>query len=215
MPRSFRRYCARKKVHKYGLFSLNRTSRASRSRLFSLFIFVLMLAQCGAKPEPRKTGEAGVKMDPRIQVVYPIKVDRYRFKHNNFPCAECHQRGETVDRTMRRLGEHTEIRLNHMGSGKWCFDCHSANDRNHLHLANGNAVNFSESYKLCQQCHAKVAADWEHGIHGKKKGSWQGERKYFGCFHCHNAHDPKFPLYTPKPPPMRPEDIKLKKEGAK
>jgi len=179
------------------------------------FVLLQSLSQCGAKAEPHQTSDAGAKIDPRVKVAQAIKVDRYRFKNNNFPCAECHQSSDTVDRTMRRLGEHTDIRLNHMKQKKWCFDCHSANDRNHLHLADGRAVNFSESYKLCQQCHAKVAADWEHGIHGKKKGNWHGERKYFGCFHCHNAHDPAFKPYVPQKPPVRPEDIKFKKEGVK
>ena len=43
---------------------------------------------------------------------------------------------------------------------------------------------------LCSQCHVKQARDWAFGAHGKRVGSWQGERQVYNCTVCHYQHHP-------------------------
>jgi hypothetical protein len=78
-------------------------------------------------------------------------------------------------------------------------------DRDKLHLASGELVDFTESYKLCGQCHGDKYRDWRAGVHGRRSGSWDGHKTYLLCVHCHNAHAPAFQPLEPLPPPARPE----------
>ena len=78
-----------------------------------------------------------------------------------FPCSDCHE-GEPTDRTVRALeDEHDELELAH--GDLWCLHCHEANDRDQLHLADGIAVGFDESWRLCTQCHGAKLDDWRAG----------------------------------------------------
>jgi hypothetical protein len=123
-----------------------------------------------------------------------------------FPCSQCHQ-GMPVNRTPRTIdGMHQDIALKHMPGG-WCFDCHDANNRDTLRLANGKLVPFEESYKLCGQCHGTILRDWNAGLHGKRTGLWNGEKLYYLCVHCHWPHEPHFKSIKPLPPPVRPSEI--------
>jgi len=129
------------------------------------------------------------------------------FSEGIFPCSQCHK-GMPVNRTPRKLEQmHQDIVLRHMPGG-WCFDCHNPNNRDTLRLANGNVVQFEESYNLCGQCHGTVLRDWKMGIHGKRTGMWNGEKQYLLCVHCHWPHDPKFKSIKPLPPPIQPSDIR-------
>ena len=87
---------------------------------------------------------------------------------------------------------------------RWCFDCHEAEDRDQLRLINGTMVPFTESYRLCGQCHGTIYRDWRSGIHGRRTGNWDGPKTYLLCAHCHNPHHPKFEPMKPLPPPVRP-----------
>ncbi len=81
-----------------------------------------------------------------------------------------------------------------------------ARNRDKLKLADGEIIDFTESYRLCGQCHGNIYRDWKAGIHGKRVGSFKGgKRTYFLCVNCHNPHDPKFKPLKPEPPPIRPE----------
>ena len=91
----------------------------------------------------------------------------------------------------------------------WCLDCHLAEDRDRLHLANGAPVEFPDSWKLCTQCHGGKLEDWQAGVHGKQSGAWHGDREYVTCVVCHNPHQPKFAAREPRPAPKRPEEIVL------
>ncbi|MEK6672579.1 MAG: hypothetical protein AABY42_03780 [Nitrospirota bacterium] len=124
-----------------------------------------------------------------------------------FPCSQCHQ-GMPADKKPRKLEQmHQEITLRHMPDG-WCFDCHNADNRDKLRLANGKLISFGESYYLCGQCHGTVLRDWKAGLHGKRTGQWNGEKEYRLCVHCHWPHEPAFKPLTPMPPPVKPSDIK-------
>ena len=138
-------------------------------------------------------------------------VDEYTFPpmtEGMFPCSNCHASME-VNRKKRELKEeHTDIKLHHAESMRWCLDCHNAKNRDKLRLYNGDLINFTESYRLCGECHGNVYKDWKAGIHGKRVGYFAGtgKRTYSLCASCHNPHDPKFKSLKPEPPPDRPEE---------
>ncbi len=130
------------------------------------------------------------------------------FSEGIFPCSDCHADME-VNKERRELEmSHEDIELKHAGPRQWCFDCHNPNDRDKLRLIDGLLINFDESYLLCGQCHGTIFRDWKAGVHGKRTGEWNGKKLYRLCVHCHNPHQPRFKPLKPKPPPIRPEDIK-------
>ena len=122
----------------------------------------------------------------------------------NLPCAKCHDY-RTEDRSKRELVKyHTDIQLQHGDKQRWCFDCH---DGEKLRLQNRQVIDFSESYLLCGQCHGTILRDWKAGIHGKRSGSWAGDKLYRVCASCHDPHQPKFKAIEPKQPPVKPSDL--------
>jgi hypothetical protein len=127
------------------------------------------------------------------------------FSEGVFPCTDCHMDPELVNPNRRELTmAHDEIVLDHAEGQRWCLDCHSSNDRDQLHLANGDLVPFEESYRLCGQCHGDKYRDWRAGVHGRRTGSWDGEKEYLLCVHCHDSHSPAFKPMTPEPMPRAP-----------
>jgi hypothetical protein len=114
-------------------------------------------------------------------------------------------RAATVTRTSPRIAledEHDELELAH--GDLWCLHCHEANDRDQLHLADGVAVGFDESWRLCTQCHGAKLDDWRAGVHGKRVGHWWGPKQYATCVSCHRPHEPRFAPIEARPPPLRP-----------
>jgi hypothetical protein len=135
---------------------------------------------------------------------YPVSAPP--FSEGIFPCSNCHAGLETNTRKRKLTDEHTSIILHHAEQERWCLDCHNARNRDKLKLADGETINFTESYRLCGQCHGNIYRDWKAGIHGKRIGFFKGgKRTYFLCVNCHNPHDPKFKSIKPEPPPIRPE----------
>lgn len=131
-----------------------------------------------------------------------------------FPCTACHADLE-VDYEPRTLEMyHAEVRLDHGPEERWCFDCHNAEDRDRLRLANGTLVGFDESYRLCGQCHGTIYRDWRSGIHGRRRGFWNGSKSYLLCAHCHNPHAPRFEALEPLAPPVRPQFLRSAAEPA-
>ena len=125
-----------------------------------------------------------------------------------FPCTMCHADME-VNLERRVLEDfHDDIVLKHDEGNRWCMDCHDANNRDFLHSASGQLISFEESYKLCGQCHGPKLRDWKEGIHGRRTGSWNGQKQYLLCAHCHDPHSPKFPKMKPEPAPQKPGKIK-------
>ena len=131
-----------------------------------------------------------------------------------YPCTDCHAELE-VNRERRELEEmHDDIQLDHGSVDRWCFDCHSPDDRDSLRLANGMLIGFDESYRLCGQCHGTIFRDWREGIHGRREGFWNGAKSYLLCAHCHNPHAPRFQAIEPLPPPVRPQFLRAATEEA-
>jgi hypothetical protein len=122
-----------------------------------------------------------------------------------FPCSDCHDPEIPVNTKQRPLtSAHQDIVLHHDEAHRWCLDCHDGGNRDMLHLAGGALVDFSESYKLCGQCHGDKYRDWRAGVHGRRIGQWNGHKSYLLCVQCHNAHSPAFAPLKPKPPPRAP-----------
>jgi hypothetical protein len=127
------------------------------------------------------------------------------FQEGMYPCSSCHASME-INRKKRELkDEHAKIKLHHAETMRWCLDCHEARNRDKLRLYNGELINFTESYRLCGECHGPQYRDWRAGIHGKRTGHFAGgKRTYLLCAHCHDPHEPKFKPIKPEPPPFPP-----------
>ena len=130
------------------------------------------------------------------------------FSEGIYPCKECHD--GPGDKTRRTLAFHEDIQtmFDHDAEHRWCLDCHDNADRNVLHLSSGDPVPFTESYRLCGQCHGPQYKDWKVGIHGKRTGYWNGAKRYLLCVNCHNPHNPHFAPLKPLPPPVRPHFLR-------
>jgi hypothetical protein len=148
------------------------------------------------------------------------------FSEGIFPCMDCHQ--DQKDGTRRELGFHDEQQaiFDHDAEHRWCLDCHDLENRDVLRLASGATVPFTESYRLCGQCHGDKYRDWRAGIHGRRVGDWDGAKTYLLCVSCHNPHSPGFKGITeivvdgkptvaptlemmkPEPRPLRPEEMR-------
>ncbi len=122
-----------------------------------------------------------------------------RKKNMSFRCSECHRHIETDLNQRKMVGEHENLKMNH--SDLWCLSCHDAKDRSQLRLISGKTVGFSNMVELCAQCHGMVVRDWKAGVHGKRIGFWNGEKKVLSCNECHDSHDPKFKAIKPWAPP--------------
>jgi hypothetical protein len=115
-------------------------------------------------------------------------------------CETCHE---------KQSGKaHANIVLRHAEDQRGCLDCHDQEDRDRLQLANGTTIPFSESFRLCGQCHGTQFRDWKVGLHGKRTGAWNGRREYRLCVHCHYPHEPRFQPMAPVAKPARPEEIR-------
>ncbi|MHC5078273.1 MAG: hypothetical protein ACYTHN_04605 [Planctomycetota bacterium] len=127
------------------------------------------------------------------------------FSEDMFPCTECHDEGdEDVNPKPRVLDDpHETIVLEHGEKQSWCYTCHHTVERDHLRLADGTPVPYTESFRLCGQCHGTVYRDWKAGIHGRRMGMWDGHKRYLLCAHCHDPHSPRFKPLKPLPPPVR------------
>ncbi len=173
--------------------------------LIGFIFFVTSLNSSSETKEQKKTEPIKKKQKKAIE---HIQVPPPPFSEDIFPCSECHEDME-VNKEKRILedahadliGE--EIVLKHDEENRWCLDCHDAKNRDKLHLADGRLVDFKESYRLCGQCHGPKLRDWKKGVHGKRTGSWNGQKKYLLCANCHNPHSPKFKKLKPMPAPVK------------
>lgn len=136
-------------------------------------------------------------------LVFPVAAPP--FTEGIFPCSQCHESMEPNLERRALEAMHTDIELHHDEEHRWCLDCHDARSRDNLRLASGALVPFTESYRLCGQCHGTQYRDWRAGIHGKRTGYWDGSKRYLLCVHCHNPHSPRFADLQPLPPPVRPQ----------
>jgi hypothetical protein len=190
-------------------------------RWIALAALALAADRAGAGPAA-KAGEGAAAKPPAL-----VQAQTPPFSEGIFPCSGCHD-GKTLvpNGTRRELSFHDEQQsvFAHDAEHRWCLDCHDLKNRDVLHLTSGEPVPFTESYRLCGQCHGDKLRDWRVGVHGKRVGRWDGEKTYFLCVNCHNPHTPRFkgvtevvvdgkrtvaPTLTmikPEPRPRRPEE---------
>jgi hypothetical protein len=169
----------------------------------ALLVAPVARAREAAKGAPAApTEKAGAATEELIQAEKPP------FSEGIFPCSQCHQ--GAADPKRRELAFHDDVQssFDHDSEHRWCLDCHMNANRDVLHLANGDAVPFTESYRLCGQCHGDKYRDWRVGVHGKRVGMWNGQKTYYLCVNCHNPHSPRFKPLRPEPRPNRPEEMK-------
>jgi hypothetical protein len=169
-------------------------------------------AACGGEhvrtPLPKGDASADAAVVPVDQMKFEVPPPPFS-SADIYPCTQCHDKTLPPDPRRRKLEQaHEDIVLHHDEEHRWCLDCHDAENRDMLRLANGTLVKFEESYRLCGQCHGDKYRDWRAGVHGRRTGSWDGPKQYLLCVHCHYSHAPKFKPLAPKPPPMRPGSIR-------
>lgn len=194
-----------------------------RQAVTSLALVIALAASTAyASPPPAKPAAPPAPKKPEIL----IEARPPPFTDGIFPCMDCHQ--DQKDRERRELGFHDEQQsvFDHDAENRWCLDCHDYENRNVLRLASGATVPFTESYRLCGQCHGDKYRDWRAGIHGKRVGNWDGAKTYLLCVSCHNPHSPSFKgvkdivvdgkptvaptleMMKPEPRPKRPEEMR-------
>lgn len=119
-------------------------------------------------------------------------------------CETCHQTQQfRLPTTAATLGgPHAALRFEHGANA--CASCHDPAQFNRLRLASGESIAMTDAMRLCSQCHGPQARDYEHGAHGGMSGYWdlrRGPRVRNHCADCHDSHAPRFPQFTPAPPP--------------
>jgi hypothetical protein len=205
------------------------TRSSRRVRLAPVLALALLTGWPAAAAEPKAGASAPAtaakKPAARAEV---IQATSPPFTEGIFPCSGCHDGKEKVNTARRDLGFHDEQQsvFAHDAEHRWCLDCHDAQRRDQLHLTNGDLVPFTESYRLCGQCHGDKLRDWRVGVHGKRIGNWDGARTTFLCVNCHNPHTPLFKgvketmvdgkllvmptleRIKPEPRPRRPEEVR-------
>ncbi|HEX9053043.1 MAG TPA: hypothetical protein VF841_21115 [Anaeromyxobacter sp.] len=189
---------------------------------FALAIAAGLLAAIAARAAPAAKPAAAQERKPEVLV----QARPPPFSEGIFPCMQCHK--DQHDRTRRELQFHDEQQsiFDHDAEHRWCLDCHDFENRDMLRLASGELVPFTESYRLCGQCHGDKYRDWRVGVHGKRVGLWNGAKTYLLCVSCHNPHSPAFKgvkeivvdgrktvaptleRIRPEPRPKRPEEMR-------
>lgn len=169
-------------------------------------------AQAGRAPHSPEEYPAVFDFDPleglNTTNAGEIHVPPPPLNKETWPCSQCHDKDTSNPERRALTGAHQEIVLHHDEKNRWCLDCHDFAERDKLHLASGEKISFEESYRLCGQCHGPTYRDWRLGIHGKRTGYWNGNKRYLLCVHCHWPHAPKFKALQPLPPPVRPEFLR-------
>jgi hypothetical protein len=110
---------------------------------------------------------------------------------------------------------HRPEKLMHMKEVAQCTLCHSERAPRDLNLLDGTLISFSDSSKLCGQCHGIRLNEWEQGIHGKQQGGWKyssTQTPKISCVSCHDPHAPKFPFMVPIAAPKQHGFLIRKKE---
>ena len=190
--------------------SLPKSGRRPRRRFGWIALWgaasIAGFAAASLPSEPENGSQSGNALPAAAEDL--VAVARPPFSPDVFPCSECHAQDDEVDRTRRVVDFHDTVHFEHDAEHRWCLDCHDAQNRDMLKLADGRLLPFTESYMLCAQCHGTKYRDWRAGEHGRRTGSWSGTKEYLLCVHCHDPHSPKFKEMTPLPPPIRQEALR-------
>jgi len=171
-----------------------------------LLALLALVVGCLAGPVGAQSGDKPQEPGKEKRVEFPVPLKP--LPKTITPCRACHGPEKDFKILWTRqeaLRVHTNVQLKHGEQRVWCLDCHHPKDRNYLlPLSDGKKITFARSYELCGKCHGTIYRDWRRGIHGKRTGNWNGEKKYHLCIHCHDPHSPKFKALAPMPPPRKP-----------
>jgi hypothetical protein len=165
--------------------------------------FALTLAACGIGDEPKRL----TTTHPPPAASGSVSIVARQPLLPTYPCSRCHADREPDTRERVLTQFHTQKVLNHGEQKGWCYRCHTKDNIDKLHLADGTLVSFDEAYELCGSCHGDKLRDWKDGIHGLTTGYWLGERQRRSCPNCHDPHSPRFPLMTPEHEPALPRTV--------
>ena len=173
---------------------------ATWALLGAVLVLVLVLLSARGRHGPDTTRDYPSRSLPAEPI--PVLLPPPEMDPGYWPCSDCHE-GEKTNFEVRKFEEEHEVMEFKHGT-LWCLDCHDAEQRDTLHLANSDRIPFSESWRLCTQCHALKLAEWRAGVHGKRTGYWWGPKEYRNCVECHDPHGPPFKPLEPFPPPWPP-----------
>lgn len=160
--------------------------------------------------EGPKIQASAIQISPRRTTLSdPPQVHIGGFDRN---CMDCHRifdaSGAKPDPDRQ---QHGHIQLAH-GPNVRCDTCHHVEDRDALTRLDGTLLSYGESEKLCAQCHSRVFADWERGMHGRTNGYWDSTRgtlRRLRCTECHDPHGPRHPAMDPLKPLPGPLTLRM------
>jgi hypothetical protein len=166
-----------------------------------------------SRPEPVETQRTDRTTRHPTVIRHPVKAPEVATGHADaqgrpitVACNVCHSTrpANTAVRGAADLDEfHQGLTFAHGNLA--CVACHHPDQGySKLRLADGRAIEFSESMQLCAQCHGPQYRDYQHGAHGGMTGHWdltKGPRTRNACTACHDPHAPKFPTLRPAPGP--------------
>lgn len=152
-------------------------------------------------PGTRQRFSVTIRPAPRPRRVATGERDHYG-QPVTLECRACHQI-RSANRETRTAGALDEFHqgLSFVHGSLACVACHDERDGyTSLHLADGAAIPFVDSIRLCAQCHGSQFRDFQHGSHGGMTGYWdlsRGGRSRNHCQHCHDPHAPAYPVVYP------------------
>src|SRR3972149_8492999 len=86
-----------------------------------------LLPTVACRPVPEsgpRLGEAVAGAASPTATLFPVAPPP--FSEDIFPCSECHDPNDKVNRTPHKLEFHDEVVLHHDETNRWCLDCHDA-----------------------------------------------------------------------------------------
>lgn len=166
-----------------------------------------VLLQANAEESPAAFGPLRFEGYPNAPEIFVVpRKDELFF----YPCDQCHATME-ANPEIRKLDTAHHAEMEHGRGRIWCMSCHDLDNRNYLKTLLDEPVDFDDAHDVCGGCHSSQHRDWVFGAHGKRVGTWQGERTQYNCAHCHDPHDPAIEARAPEPAPRARSGLELKR----